>query len=100
MKMVNHSKERTRLTPEQLAEFRAEIVQLQEFHQLAKSIIKNSKGEVLLTALRRGFNAATEVQKIGALPPYSKRQLSLPSLAERRNTFSVSWNRPSLRVRS
>ena len=39
------------------------MVQLQEFHQLAKSIIKNSKGEVLLTALRKGFEAATEVQK-------------------------------------
>jgi ERCC4-related helicase len=56
-------KERPRLTPEQLVELRAEMVQLQEFHQLAKSIIKNSKGEVLLTALRKGFNAATEVQK-------------------------------------
>jgi hypothetical protein len=39
------------------------MVTLREFHALAKSIIKNSKGEVLLTALRRGFAAATEAQK-------------------------------------
>jgi ERCC4-related helicase len=56
-------KERARLRPEQLAELRAEMKQLQEFHQLAKSILKNSKGEVLLTALRKGFNAAAEVQR-------------------------------------
>jgi len=35
-----------------------EIELLREFHQLAASIAKNSKGEVLLTALRRGFQAA------------------------------------------
>ncbi|MDH5639788.1 MAG: DEAD/DEAH box helicase [Nitrospira sp.] len=55
--------ERVRLTQEQLAELRQEIAKLREFHALAKSIIKNSKGEVLLTALRRGFAAAAEAQK-------------------------------------
>ena len=55
--------ERVRLTPEQLAELRQEMAKLREFHALAKSIIKNSKGEVLLTALRRGFAAAAEAQK-------------------------------------
>ena len=55
--------ERVRLTPEQLAELRLEMAKLREFHALAKSIIKNSKGEVLLTALRRGFSAAAEAQK-------------------------------------
>lgn len=55
--------ERVRLTPEQLAELRQEMAKLREFHVLAKSIIKNSKGEVLLTALRRGFAAAAEAQK-------------------------------------
>jgi superfamily II DNA or RNA helicase len=55
--------ERVRLTPEQLAELRLEMAKLREFHALAKSIIKNSKGEVLLTALRRGFAAAAEAQK-------------------------------------
>ncbi|MBM4400975.1 MAG: DEAD/DEAH box helicase, partial [Crenarchaeota archaeon] len=52
-----------RPTPEQLADMRREIAQLWEFHSLAKSIIKNSKGEVLLTALRKGFKAAAEAQK-------------------------------------
>ena len=55
--------ERVRLTPEQLAELRQEMAKLRDFHALAKSIIKNSKGEVLLTALRRGFAAAAEAQK-------------------------------------
>jgi superfamily II DNA or RNA helicase len=54
--------ERVRLTPEQLTELRQEMAKLREFHVLAKSIIKNSKGEVLLTALRRGFSAAAEAQ--------------------------------------
>jgi superfamily II DNA or RNA helicase len=57
------SHERTRLTAEQVAELRQEMAQLRDFHALAKSIIKNSKGEVLLTALRRGFAAAAEAQK-------------------------------------
>jgi len=50
-------------SPEQLAELRKETAKLREFHQLAKSIHKNSKGEVLLTALRRGFAAAAEAQQ-------------------------------------
>ena len=33
-----------------------------EFRRLAASIVKNSKGEVLLTALRRGFAAAAKAQ--------------------------------------
>ena len=55
--------ERARLSPDQLGELREEMALLREFHALAKSILKNSKGEVLLTALRRGFAAATEAQK-------------------------------------
>lgn len=55
--------ERVRLTQEQLAELRQEMAKLRDFHALAKSIIKNSKGEVLLTALRRGVAAAAEAQK-------------------------------------
>lgn len=51
------------LTPDQLTELRAEKAQLLEFCALAKSIVKNSKGEVLLTALRRGFEAAAKAQK-------------------------------------
>jgi len=61
----NHSsvREGTRLSPQQLVEVRAEMAELREFHQLAKSIIKNSKGEVLLTALRNGFALAQQAQK-------------------------------------
>ncbi len=55
-------KERLRLTDEQLAELRRERELLREFHDLAKSIVKNSKGEVLLTALRNGFAAAERAQ--------------------------------------
>ena len=52
-----------RLTAEQLIELRQEMAKLREFHGLAQSIIKNSKGEVLLTALRRGFAAAADARK-------------------------------------
>jgi SNF2 family DNA or RNA helicase len=50
------------LTPEQRAERRQEIIRLREFHALAVSIQENSKGEKLLTALKRGFAKAEEVQ--------------------------------------
>lgn len=51
------------LTSEQLAELKEEKAKLQVFCALAKSIVKNSKGEVLLTALRRGFDAAAKAQQ-------------------------------------
>lgn len=51
------------LNKEQLEELREELALLRDFHKLAKSIIQNSKGEVLLTALRKGLNAAVEAQK-------------------------------------
>jgi len=54
---------KNKLSPLQLAELRREMEQLREFHVLAESIKKNSKGEVLLTALRRGFEAAVKAQK-------------------------------------
>lgn len=57
------SREKPRYTPEQMTELRQEMAKLHEFHQLAKSITKNSKGEVLLTALRRGFAAAAQAQQ-------------------------------------
>lgn len=56
-------KEKPRLTPEQLDDLNREKEQLRSFHKLASSIVKNSKGEVLLSALRRGFSAAVEAQK-------------------------------------
>lgn len=51
------------LAPEQLVGLREERAQLQKFLKLARSIVKNSKGEVLLTALRRGFAAAADAQQ-------------------------------------
>ena len=40
-----------------------EMDTLRKFYALARSIQKNSKGEVLLTALRKGFAAAENAQK-------------------------------------
>lgn len=45
-------------TPEQVAEMKQEVETLKEFSELAKSIVKNSKGEVLISALKRGFTEA------------------------------------------
>jgi hypothetical protein len=58
----DEKKEPARLSKEQLAELRSEKEKLRKFHDLAKAIHTNSKGEVLLTALRRGFEAARTVQ--------------------------------------
>jgi ERCC4-related helicase len=51
------------LTPGQLVQLRREKDDLEEFLALARSIVRNSKGEVLLTALRRGFDAAGQLQE-------------------------------------
>ncbi len=57
------------LTPEQREERRQEIAKLREFHALASSIQRNSKGERLLTALKNGFEKARAVnlQQAGSL---------------------------------
>ncbi len=47
-------------SPDELKTIREEITSLRDFHDLARSILKNSKGEVLLTALQKGFTMATE----------------------------------------
>lgn len=52
--------EKRRYTPEELQQMGEEVGDLKKFELLAQSIIKNSKGEVLLTALKRGFAAAIE----------------------------------------
>jgi len=56
------------LTPEELAELKREKEELAEFLALAKSIAKDAKGEVLLTALRRGFEAAAQAQAAQGSP--------------------------------
>jgi ERCC4-related helicase len=48
-------------TEEDKERIRAEIKSLREFKELATSIVKNSKGEVLLTALKKGFAKAREL---------------------------------------
>jgi ERCC4-related helicase len=53
-------KEKRHYTPDELQQMGTEVNDLKEFQSLAQSIVKNSKGEVLLTALKRGFSAATE----------------------------------------
>ena len=49
--------------PEDIAGMKSEMAKLREFHVLAKSIVRNSKGDVLLKALRRGFAAAAAAQQ-------------------------------------
>ncbi|PIQ21312.1 MAG: DEAD/DEAH box helicase [Cytophagales bacterium CG18_big_fil_WC_8_21_14_2_50_42_9] len=52
-----------RLTPEEIAQIIAEKEQLEKFAQLASSIQKNSKGDILFTALEKGFE---KLQAMGA----------------------------------
>jgi ERCC4-related helicase len=63
------------LSSGQLGELKQEMAMLREFHALAKSIVKNSKGEVLLTALRRGFAAAEQAQKSKGVPALQQKAL-------------------------
>lgn len=55
-------------TPEQMESVRKEIETLRGIFKLAHSIQKNSKGETLLTALRKGFTAAAEAQTSQGAP--------------------------------
>lgn len=50
-------------TPEEIEDIKNESNRLKEFYKLAHSIKRNSKGEVLLTALKRGF---AEAERLGA----------------------------------
>ncbi len=49
-------------SPEEIKNMKKEINDLREFERLAKSITRNSKGEVLLTALKKGF---AETERLG-----------------------------------
>ncbi len=55
-------KQEKQYTPEDIENIKKEINDLNVFKQLAKSITKNSKGEVLLTALKKGF---AEIERLG-----------------------------------
>ena len=48
------------LSDEDIANIKDEIIALTECAELAKSILKNEKGNVLLTALERGFDETSE----------------------------------------
>lgn len=56
-------KEERIYTPEELTEIKKEIEKLKEFKKLAVAIRLNSKGEVLFTALQKGFE---KLQELGA----------------------------------
>jgi hypothetical protein len=86
------SDKKGRLTPDQIADLKREMAELQEFHGLAKSITKNSKGEVLLTALRRGFAAAAEAQAAQGSPPLQQKAVIF---TESRRTQVNRWTSPS-----
>ncbi|TWU53494.1 RNA polymerase-associated protein RapA [Candidatus Brocadiaceae bacterium B188] len=49
-------------SPEEIRNMQQEIYDLREFERLAKSIARNSKGNVLLTALKKGF---AETERLG-----------------------------------
>ncbi|MCX6252632.1 MAG: SNF2-related protein [Bacteroidetes bacterium] len=55
-------KEKRVYTKDEISEIRLEVDSLNEFKKLAKSITVNSKGEVLFTALARGFQKLTELK--------------------------------------
>ena len=52
------AEEKKTYTADELRSIREESISLKDFSELAKSIKKNSKGEVLLTALKAGFAEA------------------------------------------
>ncbi len=55
-------KKKKQYTAEDIENIKKEIIDLNLFNRLAKSITKNSKGEVLLTALKKGF---AETERLG-----------------------------------
>lgn len=56
--------ESDKYSPADIINIKREIASLKEFERLAKSIQKNSKGEMLFTALQKGFN---ELTRLGAV---------------------------------
>jgi ERCC4-related helicase len=53
--------EKKRYSPEEMDLVRDEIEALRQFKTLAQSIVRNSKGEVLMTALSKGFAKARQL---------------------------------------
>jgi superfamily II DNA or RNA helicase len=65
----------TLLSEAERASVDAEMAQLREFHRLATSIVSNSKGTALLTALRRGFEVAQRAQSEGGAARLQQKAL-------------------------
>lgn len=74
--------ERQPYTQEELESIRTETEQLRRFHALATSIVRNSKGEALLTALRRGFEASGQA--------LDQAEKSVPRLQQKALIFTES----------
>lgn len=73
------------LSASDLPMVRAEIAQLREFAALAKSIIKNSKGECLMAALDKGFATARELhapEKVIIFTESTRTQIYLKQVLE------------------
>lgn len=84
------SPDKPALTAEQLTDLRRETAKLREFHELAKSIVRNSKGEVLLTALRRGFDAAAQSTGVdGAAAVHQKALIFTESRRTQEYLFGI-----------
>jgi ERCC4-related helicase len=78
-------KESYSFTAEQIAEIKQERHALKEFKELADKVRKNSKGEVLLTALKKGFSLAVEKggkQKAILFTESRRTQLYLKNILE------------------
>jgi superfamily II DNA/RNA helicase len=78
-------KEDEPLTEEQIQEVKAEIAELSKFHELAKRIEKNSKGERLIVALEKGFEKLSELganQKAIIFTESTRTQQYLKSILE------------------
>jgi ERCC4-related helicase len=72
-------------TAEDKDRMRTEIKSLREFKELATFIVKNSKGEVLLTALKKGFVKARDLgapQKVIIFTESTRRQEYLRQVLE------------------
>lgn len=73
------------LTPEEIEELKAEMALLHHFHELARSIDRNSKGEKLIVALEKGFEKLAELgaeQKAIIFTESTRTQSYLKSILE------------------
>lgn len=103
----DESPEERLYTAEEIAEIKSESAQLREFFLLAQSIKKNSKGEVLLTALKKGLEESGKrgaSRKAIIFTESTRTQLYLYQLLQETEfrdkivLFNGSNNSPEVRV--